>query len=289
MYGPAPWLQDHWDWRAAGNFIGGGTGTGLVIAGAFAGLADLPFAPFALPALAFVAAGLTLVWLEIGKPWRAIHVFFNPKTSWMTRESLVAPLLFATALAGAFFGWPWAIVLAALFATGFLYCQGRILMASKGIPAWREPRIVPLIIATGLTEGTGLFLAISAIVATPPVGAMATLFGLIALRTTAWLQYRRKLAAGGAPAGALKALDEAGRWVLGLGLALPAALLLGAAAWPAGTEGLAAAAGLAAMAGGWVMKFAIVTRAAFNQGFAIPRAPVRGAGKGGPGAKPGWN
>ena len=39
-------------------------------------------------ALALVAAGLGAVWLEIGRPLRAIHVFFNPCTSWMTREVL---------------------------------------------------------------------------------------------------------------------------------------------------------------------------------------------------------
>ncbi len=27
----APWLQTNWDRRAAGNFIGGGTGAGLAI------------------------------------------------------------------------------------------------------------------------------------------------------------------------------------------------------------------------------------------------------------------
>jgi len=25
-----PWHQNNWDWRAAGNFIGGGSGTGLL-------------------------------------------------------------------------------------------------------------------------------------------------------------------------------------------------------------------------------------------------------------------
>jgi len=29
-FGPAPWLQQSWDGRAAGNFIGGGMGSGLI-------------------------------------------------------------------------------------------------------------------------------------------------------------------------------------------------------------------------------------------------------------------
>ncbi|MFY9315766.1 MAG: hypothetical protein WAO95_09425, partial [Burkholderiales bacterium] len=36
-------------------------------------------------------------------------------------------------------------------------------------------------------------------------------------------------------------------------------------------------AGLAALLAGWWFKFVLVTRAAYNQGFALPRLPVRGA------------
>ena len=48
--------------------------------------------------------------------------------------------------------------LAAALALVFVYCQARILQAAKGIPAWREPLLVPLIVITGVTEGAGLFL-----------------------------------------------------------------------------------------------------------------------------------
>jgi hypothetical protein len=50
----------------------------------------------------------------------------------------------------------------------------------------------------------------------------------------------------------------------------------------------AAAAGACALAGGWLCKFVLVTRAGFTQAFALPNFPVRGAGVGGPGARPGW-
>ena len=46
--------------------------------------------------------------------------------------------------------------------------------------------------------------------------------------------------------------------------------------------------GLLTFAGGWVFKFALITRAAYNQGFAILHTPARGAGTPGVGAKPGW-
>src|SRR3970282_2417730 len=86
------WVQKHWDARAALNFMLGGAGAGLMVAAAMA-YPDSR-APVIL-SLALVAAGLGSVWLEIGKKLRAINVFFNPFTSWMTRESFVALVLFA--------------------------------------------------------------------------------------------------------------------------------------------------------------------------------------------------
>ena len=91
------------------------------------------------------------MWAEIGRPLRALHVFFNPQTSWMTREGMVAMLLMPVGLASAVL-WPQLAPAAAVLALGFIYCQGRILHMAKGIPAWREPRVVPLIVATGLAE-----------------------------------------------------------------------------------------------------------------------------------------
>jgi phenylacetyl-CoA:acceptor oxidoreductase subunit 2 len=36
-------------------------------------------------------------------------------------------------------------------------------------------------------------------------------------------------------------------------------------------------AGLLALATGWYLKFVLVTRAAYNQGFALPQLPTRGS------------
>ena len=38
-----------------------------------------------------------------------------------------------------------------------------ILEQSKGIPAWRNPRVIAFIMATGLAEGWGLFLLLAAV------------------------------------------------------------------------------------------------------------------------------
>ena len=134
-YGPKPWLQAHWDLRAAGNFILGGTGTGLLAAMALAAPAAWRW-PLAI-GLVLIAAGLGAVWLEIGRKLRAINVLFNARTSWMTREAYVAVLVFGLGLAALALGRVPLAQAAALAALGFVYCQGRILFGAKGIPAWR--------------------------------------------------------------------------------------------------------------------------------------------------------
>jgi phenylacetyl-CoA:acceptor oxidoreductase subunit 2 len=45
---------------------------------------------------------------------------------------------------------------------------------------------------------------------------------------------------------------------------------------PSWVDGLQLAAALLALAGGALFKWQLITRAAFNQGFALPRLPVRG-------------
>jgi len=150
-------LQTHWDWRAAGNFVFGGAGSGLLaLLGAAVLTGASPHPWTVLPALALIGAGLACVWLEIGRPWRALNVFRHAQRSWMTREGMVAALAMPAGLAAALSGQPALLVAAGVLGLAFLYCQARILRAAKGVPAWREPAVVPLIVATGLAEGAGV-------------------------------------------------------------------------------------------------------------------------------------
>ena len=90
-YGPRPWIQLHWDARAALNFILGGTGSGFILFAAFVPLSPHQGQAALLIGLALVAAGLTAVWMETGRKLRAVHVFFNPMTSWKP-ENVGLPL-----------------------------------------------------------------------------------------------------------------------------------------------------------------------------------------------------
>lgn len=246
-------LQRYWDTRAALNFILGGSGSGLIVAAAFL----QPHNAWPLAAgLALIAAGLFAVWLETGKKLRALHVLFNPFTSWMTREAFAALVLFPVGL-GAFITLRFLPVAAAV-ALVFLWCQARILRASRGIPAWRVPQVVPLIVAAGFAEGASL----AVFFVQTQLAAALLAIALIA-RFVAWTAYR----------GAVKseALERAGR---AMQLGAIAALALVVVSFFAAPAAFAAAA--LALATGWWLKFTLVARAAFTQGFSLPRQPVRG-------------
>jgi phenylacetyl-CoA:acceptor oxidoreductase subunit 2 len=279
-YGPIPWQQTNWDWRAAGNFVCGGAGAGLIVFAALSGAQGLALTALLLGGMALVGVGLLCVWLELGRPLRALHVFFNPRTSWMTREAFAATLLMPTALAAAAglsgFLWP-----AAALALAFVYCQSRMLHAGKGIPAWREPLAVPLMVLTGLAEGGGLCLAARAAdVSGQPL--LALVGAAVLARAAVWLAYRKRVAVSAAPR-ALAAIDSAGRALQIAGSALPLVLLAlvgGGVVGGALASLLLVVAGLLAAATGAWFKFTLVTRAGFNQGFALAHLPVRGVRRG---------
>ena len=67
-FGPNPWQQQSWDARAAGNFIGGGAGCGLLIFTTLAGAPGSLRQGLLVLALLLVSAGLLCVWAEIGRP-----------------------------------------------------------------------------------------------------------------------------------------------------------------------------------------------------------------------------
>lgn len=270
-YGPKPWLQAHWDLRATGNFILGGTGTGLLIATALAAPSAWRW-PLAA-GMALIAAGLGAVWLEIGRKLRAINVLFNARTSWMTREAYVAVVVFALGLAALVLGRAPLAQAAALAALGFVYCQGRILFAAKGIPAWRTRGVVALIVASALAEGGGLFVAAAVwALGVPPTSWLLAFAFVLVARVAAWSRYRSHLGAGAARL----ALEASGRTMVYAGTVAPLALLALGLLLPRLAPGADVLAGLAALAAGWRFKFVLVRRAAYNQGFSLPQLPVRG-------------
>jgi phenylacetyl-CoA:acceptor oxidoreductase subunit 1 len=252
-----PKHQQHWDWKAAANFLLGGGGSALF---AFAVMfrSDL----MAWAGMTLMGLGLFILLFKIGRPLRFLYVLRQPRRSWMSREAWIAGAFFPLAMVFLLTGSIFPGAVAAVLALAFLFAQAMILREAKGIPAWRTRRIVPLIVLTNLAEGAGLLALV--------VPAPLLLAGLVVLRAWAWHGYRSALEREGAPARALEVLRGCRGWMWWAGLALPLALLLVSAPL----------AGAAAAASGWALKFILITRAGYQQGFAL----VRGATT----LKPGW-
>jgi phenylacetyl-CoA:acceptor oxidoreductase subunit 2 len=258
--------QSRWDWRAVGNFVGGGTGTGLLVSATLLAPTIQSYRVQAALGLGIIALGLLCIMAKLGRPRRALNIFRHVQSSWMTREAFAMPTLFGC---GALSLWQPDVGLmaigASLSALFFLYCQALILREAKGIPAWSEPKIVPLILATGLAEGAGLAALCAAVVpgsVSRELGAL--LLVALVLRDVAWRRYRKALDVTGTPRETIDVLDNfsvgferAGQW-------LPVTLLV-AGVWfgNASLEVLAAIAGVLATGTGWSLKYTLVVRAAF--------------------------
>jgi phenylacetyl-CoA:acceptor oxidoreductase subunit 2 len=154
-----------------------------------------------------------------------------------------------------------------------------MLQASRGIPAWREPLVVPLLVVSALAEGAGIFIAASTLLPIGTPGATLVLGALALLRIVAWLIYRRAVART-ASVSALRALDHAGRALHWIGTLAPLALVVLATSGllASGSSGvLLACAGVAVVGAGAFVKYVLVMRAGFTQGFALAHRPARGA------------
>lgn len=269
--------QRHWDLRAAGNFVGGGTGAGLVVVAALAAPTGAPFRLALALGLGAVVGGLSLVWLEIGKPWRALNVFFHPQASWMTREGIMASVLVPCGLLAVGWGGMTAAVVSGGVAAGFLYCQARMLRAARAIPAWRQAEIVPFLLASGLAEGSGAYV----VVGSHTAGWLAVALAAGLLREAAWLAYRAGLARTPAAATALAVLGgPPARWVRGgqlAGLALLALALAPVGVAASVIQAVAVSGGTLALLAGWGTKVLLITRAGFTRALTIPATPTRGS------------
>jgi phenylacetyl-CoA:acceptor oxidoreductase subunit 2 len=205
-----------------------------------------------------------------------LNVIINPRTSWMSREALLAPLLLGSAalmLAGVdAAGW-----VAAASALAFLVCQANILRAARGIAAWREPLTALLIVVSGLAEGMALYAAVTALWGRASPAICLALAVLLALRLLCGIAWRRRLVRVLRGPG-LEALDRL-RVASLIAAPLPLFVVLVALPLPlapGGIDALQLLAAAFAVGGGAAFKLALITRVAFNQGFALPHLPVRG-------------
>jgi len=281
--------QRFWDMRAAMNFTLGGMGSGLAMAALSAHLLqafdDRVLAVLLTVAGALMAGGLFFVFLEIGRKRRFLYVFLRPQSSWMSREAWVVGAFYPAIAAN--FLWPGAglRLTIGLLAAAFLYCQARILPAARGISAWRAPVMSTLLVVSGLSEGLGLLgLAAWAFPLPVTVGPGLAAGGLLFAVANAglWYFYRRMAALWGVVPLARRTIERLSP-ALHVGQHILPALFYTAALgidWgsPIGMA-FTGAAGAFAVTGGALWKIVIITRASWQQGFALGGLPRRGSGK----------
>lgn len=277
--------QTFWDYRAAMNFILGGMGSGLaflaMLAYFFMGLSDDGLLALFTFAGVLMTIGLCFVFMEISRKLRFIYVLLRPQSSWMTRETYFVALFYPALLADLI--WPDVYLhgTVGITALGFLLCQARILYASKGIPAWRAPIMPWLIVASGLLEGIGLFALVHLFAPDkiPFAQSSTTLATMLSIVTGGlWIGYRLSAKRQGFPPLARRALNKVAPLVNILGHMLPLVGFAGLVNTQPGSFTLTLMAGCGAVLGGVIWKFTVITRASYQQGFALPKLPQRGSG-----------
>ncbi len=117
-------------------------------------------------ALALIVFGLLASTFHLGHPERAWRAFSQWRSSWLSREGVMAVLTFMPALA-LLAAWglmktpmetlgglaALAAVLAALGAAATVYCTGQIYASLKTIPQWHHPLVVPVYLGFALASG----------------------------------------------------------------------------------------------------------------------------------------
>lgn len=124
-------------------------------------------------ALILVSVGLLSSTLHLGKPMRAWRAFSQWRSSWLSREGVMAVATYVPALAllawafapsahaGVGAIWPAVAAIALLVGAALtVVCTAMIYASLKPIPAWRHRLVVPAYLAFALLAGAALLAAL---------------------------------------------------------------------------------------------------------------------------------
>ena len=180
-----------------------GAGYGLAVLLALTALTHGPAAhgAFAVTSLVLSASlivlGLVASTVHLGRPERAWRAFSQWRTSWLSREGVIAV---ATFLPLVLFAAAWldlvpvapAIVSALALATiamciATVFCTGKIYSTLAAIPQWHNRLVIPVYLAMALATGAALLVFLAAIFGlnAPVLGRLAS----IALAVAAGLKW----------------------------------------------------------------------------------------------------
>ena len=151
------------------------------------------FVAFAL-ALALIAGGLLSSMLHLGRPERALKAFSQWRTSWLSREGVLAVLTFVPiAILGLAWVFRWfdgfIVDLAALAviagALATVWCTGMIYASLTTIKAWSDVAVAPIYVLLALATGGVLYCALRALLSAEPLSS--PLWLAIAVLCVSWL------------------------------------------------------------------------------------------------------
>lgn len=155
----------------------------------------------ALIAGLFITAGLVSSTLHLANRKNAIYSLTRVKTSWLSREGLLAVLLYPVAglhLAALHFGWPqitpvtlWLLI---ADATAILYCTGMIYGCLSTVPRWNTWMTPTKYVLFGLMSGAVLLPAVLSLrpTAVGPVGKPMVAIFLLTFGLALYLAYLLK-------------------------------------------------------------------------------------------------
>lgn len=116
-------------------------------------------------AFALIVAGLVSSTAHLGRPERAWRAFSQWRTSWLSREGVLAV---ATVLPAGIFALCWILsdargllfgasaILAAILAVASVYATGMIYQSLTTIRAWSHPLVAPIYVVLALATGSAL-------------------------------------------------------------------------------------------------------------------------------------
>ncbi len=152
-------------------------------------------------AASLITAGLISSTLHLANRKNAIYALTRFKTSWLSREGLLAVLLYPLAalhLAGLHFGYPqltpitlWLLV---AIAVAILYCTGMIYGCLRTVPQWNTGLTPVKYVLFGLMSGSVLLPAVLSLrpPAVGPIGKPMMAILLLALGLMVYLTYLLK-------------------------------------------------------------------------------------------------
>ena len=189
--------------------VSSGVGLGLLVwlvAMPLCGFAGYQNAASVLPMLglgmALTAAGLLSSTLHLANPKNAWRAFSQVRTSWLSREGVLAVALFPLAILYALL-WIFpllptlrtvvGVILAAL-ALGVLYCTGMIYACLKTVPRWHTPLVPAGYLLLGLYSGALVGLAFNVerggAASSQGVIALALLVAALIVKSLYYLKFR---------------------------------------------------------------------------------------------------